>query len=134
MDLFILVLPHGVLRFFYQQLNKVTILQKYPLPWLEDYFNLLQIEGILSIIDIRSCYNQMNIRHDDVPKKLFWTRYGHYEFLIVSFWLTNMHGTFIIIIYWVFKLLLNLFGIVFVDHILVYLESEENHVDHIYII
>ena len=73
----------------YRELNKVTIQNQYPLPWIDDIFYQLQGARVFSKIDLRSSYHQLNIRSKDVPKKAFRTRYGHYKFLVMPFGLTN---------------------------------------------
>ena len=73
----------------YRQLNKVTIKNKYPLPIIDDLFNQLQGARCFSKIDLRLGYHQLRIKSGDVPKIIFWMRYGHYEFLVMSFGLTN---------------------------------------------
>ena len=73
----------------YRQLNKVTIKTKYPLPWIDDFFHQLKGASYFSKIDLRLGYHQLRVRGEDIPKKVFQTRYGHYEFLVMSFGLTN---------------------------------------------
>ena len=78
----------------YRQLNKVTIKNKYPLPQIDDLFDQLQGASYLSNIDLRSGYYQLRVRGEDIPKMEFRTRYGYYEFLVMSFDLTNATTTF----------------------------------------
>lgn len=69
----------------YRQLNRVTIKNKYSLPQIDDLFNQLHCTSVDSKIDLRSGYYQMRVREGDVVKIVFWTRYGHYEFLVMPF-------------------------------------------------
>jgi len=73
----------------YRSLNEVTIKNKYPLPRINDLFDQLQGAKYFSKIDSRSLYYQLKIRPSDVPKTAFVTRYGQYEFTVMSFGLTN---------------------------------------------
>jgi hypothetical protein len=73
----------------YRSLNDVTVKNKYPLPRIEDLFDEMRDARVFSKIDLRSGYHQMKIRPSDIPKTDFSTRYGLYEFTVISFGLTN---------------------------------------------
>ena len=115
----------------YRQLNKVTIRNKYPLPRIDDLFDQLQGVKVFSKIDLRSGYYQLRIRESDIPKTAFRTRYGPYEFLVMSFRLTNAPTAFMDLMNCVFRPYLDRFIIVFIDDILVYSRSELEHERHL---
>ena len=115
----------------YRQLNRVTIKNYYPLPRIDDLFYQLRGACVFSKIDLRSGYYQLKIRRDDVPKTTFRTRYGHYEFLVMSFGLTNASAAFMNLMNRVFRLYLDRFVIVFINDILVYSESEAEYARHL---
>ena len=115
----------------YRQLNKVTIKNKYPLPHIDDLFDQLQGACTFSKIDLRSGYHQLKIRATDVT---FRTRYEHYEFLVMSFGLTNAPAAFMSLMNGIFKPYLDLFVIVFIDDILIYLKSRKEHEEHLRIV
>ena len=113
------------------QLNKVTIKNKYPLPRIDDLFDQLQGTRCFSKIDLRSGYYQLRIRRGYEPKTAFRTRYDYYEFLVISFGLTNALAAFMDLMNRVFRPFLDRFVIVFIDNILVYSKSEEEHARHL---
>ena len=111
----------------YRELNKVTIRNQYPLPRINDLFDQLQGVRVFSKIDMRSGYHQLKIWSEDVPKTAFRTRYGHYEFLIMTFGLTNAPTAFMDLMNRIFQPYLDRFVIVFIDDILIYSGSKEDH-------
>ena len=123
----------GTLRFCidYRQLNKVMIKNRYPLPRIDDLFNQLKGAKVLSKIDVRSGYCQMRIKGQDVPKTTFRTRYRHFEFLVLPFGLTNAPALFMDLMNRVFRPYLDKFVVVFIDDILVYSKSYEEHEQHL---
>ena len=78
----------------YQQINKVTVKNKYSLPRIEDLFDQLKEASVFSKIDLRSGYYQLRVKDVDVSKTAFRTQYSHYEFLVMSFGLTNASAAF----------------------------------------
>ena len=103
----------------YRQLNKVTIKNKYPIPKIDDMFDQHQGASHFSKIDLRSGYHHLRVRDSDILKIAFRTWYGHNEFLVISFGLTNSPVAFMHLMNRVFKKYLDLFGIVFIDDILI---------------
>ncbi|XP_019249083.1 PREDICTED: uncharacterized protein LOC109228401, partial [Nicotiana attenuata] len=118
----------------YRQLNKVPIKNKYLLPRIDDLFDQLQGARVFSKIDLRSGYHQLKIKDSDILKTAFRTRYGHYEFLVMSFGLTNAPIVFMHLMNIVFQPYLDSFMIVFIDDILVYSRSQEEHTEHLRVV
>ncbi|KAL0533473.1 hypothetical protein IC582_030313 [Cucumis melo] len=115
----------------YRELNKVTVKNRYPLPRIDDLFDQLQGATVFSKIDLRSGYHQLRIKNEDVPKTAFRSRYGHYEFIVMSFGLTNAPAVFMDLMNRVFREFLDTFVIVFIDDILIYSKTEAEHEEHL---
>jgi hypothetical protein len=118
----------------YHPLNAETIKNKYPLPRIDVLFDQLVEAKVFSKIDLRSGYHQIKIQASDIPKTAFSTRYGLYEFLVMSFGLTNAPTYFMYLMNSVFMLELDKFVVVFIDDILVYSKNEEEHVGHLHVV
>jgi hypothetical protein len=115
----------------YRPLNAVTIKNKYPLPRIDILFNQHDRAKVFSKVDLRSGYHQIKIRLKDVSKTAFSTRYGLYEYLVMSFGLTNAPAHFMYLMNSVFMPEMDKFIVVFVDDILIYSNSEEEHGQHL---
>ncbi|KAL4017819.1 hypothetical protein IC575_021391 [Cucumis melo] len=111
----------------YRELNKVTVKNKCPLPKIDDLFDQLQGATVFSKIELRSGYHRLRIKDSDIPKIAFRSRYGHYDFIVMSFGLTKAPVVFMDLMNKVFKDFLYTFMIVFIDDILVYSKIEAEH-------
>jgi hypothetical protein len=111
----------------YRALNEVTVKNKYPLPRIDDLFDQLCGACVFSKINVRLGYHQLKIRECGIPKTAFVSRYGLYEYTVMSFRLTNALANFMYLMKKVFMEYLDKFVVVFIDDILVYSRSEEEH-------
>ncbi|GKB36792.1 putative reverse transcriptase domain-containing protein [Tanacetum coccineum] len=115
----------------YRELNKLTIKNRYPLPRIDNLFDQLQGACYFYKIDLRSGYHQLKVQEEDIPKTAFRTRYGHFEFTVIPFGLTNAPTIFMDLMNRVCKPYLDKFVIVFIDDILIYSKSKEEHEVHL---
>jgi hypothetical protein len=109
----------------YQPLNAITIKNKYPLPLIDILFDQLAGAKVFSKVDLRSGYHQIKIHPEDIRKTAFSTRYGLYEYLVMSFRLSNVPAHFMYLMNSVFMPKLDKFVVIFIDDILVYSNNEE---------
>jgi hypothetical protein len=115
----------------YRPLNAITIKNKYPLPRIDILFDQLTGVRVFSKVDLRSGYHQIKIHPKDVPKTVFSIRYRLYEYLVMSFGLTNAPAHFMYLMISVFMPKLDKFIVIFIDDILIYYKSEEEHAHHL---
>jgi hypothetical protein len=115
----------------YRALNEVTVKNKNPLPRIDDLFDQLRSACVFSKINLRSGYHQMKIRECDILKTAFVLRYGLYEYTVMSFGLSNALVYVMYLMNKVFMEYLDKFVVVFIDDILVYSRSEEEHEEHL---
>ncbi|GJW21011.1 putative reverse transcriptase domain-containing protein [Tanacetum coccineum] len=115
----------------YRELNKLNVKNHYPLPRIDDLFDRLQGSQFFSKIDLRSGYHQLRVHEDDIPKTAFRTCYGHFEFTVMPFGLTNAPTVFMDLMNRVCRPYLDKFVIVFIDDILIYSKTRDEHVEHL---
>jgi hypothetical protein len=115
----------------YRPLNAVIVKNKYPLPRIDLLFDQLIGMQVFSKIDLRSSYHQIKICEEDILKTAFSTRYGLYEYLVMSFGLTNAPAHFMYLMNSVLMVELDKFVMVFIDDILVYLKNKKEHEGHL---
>ena len=112
----------------------MTVKNKYPLPRIDDLFDQLRGSKYYTKIDLRTGYHQLRIREEDIPKTAFRTRYGHFEYTVMPFGFTNAPAAFIDLMHRVFRPYLDQFVIVFIDDILIYSRTPEEHECHLTIV
>ncbi|MBW0512279.1 hypothetical protein O181_051994 [Austropuccinia psidii MF-1] len=115
----------------YRKLNAVTRKNKYPVPPMNQLLNVFDGSSILFKIDLRGAYNLLRIKEDDEHLTAFRTKYGSYEYLVMPFGLTNSPASFQNLVNNIFQDLLDVYVVVYLDDIMVFSKSEEEHVTHV---
>jgi hypothetical protein len=118
----------------YRSLNAVTIKNKYPLSRIDILFDQLAGAQMFSKIDLCSGYHQIRIHDEDILKVAFSMRYRLYEYLVMSFGLTNAPAHFMYLMNFIFMPELDKFVVVFIDDILVYSNSTDEHEEHLRVV
>ena len=134
--MFLVAKPDGGQRMVidYRALNAATTRNRYPLPRVDELFDQLQGARYFSKLDLRTGYWQIRIAAEDVPKTAFTSRHGHFEWLVLPMGLTNAPAEFMALMENTFREELNNFVIVFLDDILVYSRTLEEHHQHLRVV
>ncbi|GJZ73065.1 putative reverse transcriptase domain-containing protein [Tanacetum coccineum] len=115
----------------HRELNKLTVKNRYPIPRIDDLFDQLQGVCHFSKIDLWSGYHQLRVLEDAIPKTAFRMRYGHFESTVMPFGLTNAPAVLMDLMNWVCEPYLGMFVLIFIDDILAYSKSKEEHEVHL---
>ena len=113
----------------YRALNKRTVKNRYPIPNIGELFDTLAGATVFSSIDLHSAYHQIRIKEEDIPKTAFKTKFGHYEFMVLTFGFTNAPATFQTLMNETLSALIGKGVIVYLDDILIYAKTREEHDD-----
>ena len=125
--------PDGSLRLCvdYRALNRITIKNRYPLPLISELLDRVKGKKYFTKLDLRDAFNQIRIAAGDEHKTAFRTRYGHFEYLVMPFGLTNAPASFQAYANDAIREYLDLFAVVYLDDILIYSDTLEEHIQHV---
>ncbi|GBG79844.1 hypothetical protein CBR_g30109 [Chara braunii] len=115
----------------YRGLNRYTVKNSYPMPRADELFDRLEDNRFFTKINLRSGYHQIRVATEDQPKTAFRSRFGHYEFTVMPFGLTNAPATFQTTMNNIFRDILEEYILVYLDDILVYSRTLEDHIRHL---
>ncbi|GBG78510.1 hypothetical protein CBR_g27737 [Chara braunii] len=115
----------------YRGLNRYTVKNSYPMPRADELFDHLAGNRFFTKIDLRSGYHQIRVATEDQPKTAFRSCFGHYEFTVMPFGLTNVPATFQMAMNDIFRDILEEYVLVYLDDILVYSRTLEDHLRHL---
>lgn len=128
--------PGGGLRLCqdYRLLNSVTVKNRYPLPRIDDLLDKVTGSSYFSCLDLSQGYHQIRVAEEDVPKTAFRTPFGHYQFKVMTFGLCNAPATFQSVMDQIFRQHLGDFVVVYLDDILIFSKTVEEHEQHLRIV
>jgi Reverse transcriptase (RNA-dependent DNA polymerase) len=116
----------------YRIMNKLSVKNVYLLSFISKMLNKLKYAKYFTKIKLNSTYHQIRINSEDILKTGFYCQLGHYELIVMTFGLTNVLATFQYLINHVFKLHNNTFLVVYLNDILIFLETQQKHLQHIH--
>jgi len=125
--------PDGELQFCidYRDINSKTIKNRYPLPLIKETLNLLGKARVYTKLDVRGAYNLLRVKEGEEHKLAFRTRYGLFEPTVMQFGTTNALADFQGYINNAMREALDDFESAYLDNVLIYSDSEEEHVSHV---
>ena len=115
----------------YRGLNEVTVKNKYPLPLIHELLTRFTKARIFSKIDLCGAYNLVRIKDGDEWKTAFCCRFGHYEYRVMPFGLTNAPAVFQGLMNTIFRDILDIYCVIYLDNILIYSEDATTHTTHV---
>lgn len=125
--------PGGGLRICvdYRALNALTIKNRYPIPLINETLDRLSKARFFTTLDVIAAFNRVRMKEEDIEKTAFNTRYGQFEYLVMPFGLCNAPGTFQSLINEAIREYLDDFSTAYLDDILCYSQTREEHVQHV---
>jgi hypothetical protein len=126
--------PDGTWRMCvdYRALNKLTVKNRWPLPRIDDMLDKLSTAKCFSSLDLTHGYHQIRLSPEDIPKTAFRTHLGLYEYTVIPMGLTNAPATFQRVMNETFADEIDAgFVVVYLDDILVFSQSPEDHMKHL---
>jgi hypothetical protein len=115
----------------YRHSNNITIKDRHPLPLQEGLIKKLKHAKVFTKLDLRSGYNNIQIKEGDEWKTAFRTNSGHYKYTVMPFGLTNAPAVFQCFMNDIFRDLLDIYVSVYLDNILIFSKLREEHVEHV---
>ena len=115
----------------FRGLNKLTVKNRYPIPLIAELIRTVAKGKIYTALDLKGAYNLVRVKEGDEWKTAFRTPFGHFEYLVMPFGLTNAPSIFQSMMDKIFRDLIGVYVVVYLDDILIFSENEEEHANHV---